>query len=203
VTGADELTDDEILERLGLSGDGLGGGSGGAGDAGAEGIGGDDDGALGALLLSPTGKRGARSAGETSVESILEASGGVRPVRHLYRAVRLDNNGLRSLRGLAAALSLVCTDLSALNWLDLSHNKIDSAGLREANLGEFPGLHSVHLHGNRIHGHKAVRAAFAGVVEGERRAVGGGGGGGGAVGFEGDGGKRMATKGEGDRWGHL
>lgn len=169
VSGADELTDDEILERLGLAGDGLGAGGIATGVDGPDGSGmpGEGgEGSLGDLLLSPSGKKGGGSGEGASIESILEASGGVMPVRRSYSAVRLDNNGLRSLAGLVEALAIVCSDVAEIRWLDLSHNSIDSEGLRAAGLDALPALRTLHLHGNRIHGHRAVRAAFGSLVEG-------------------------------------
>jgi len=164
IAGADELTDDEILERLGLAGDGLGANT----DFESEDTG-ELGGGLASLLLSSSGTRGGdlKDREEISVEDVLEASGGVQPVRRRYTAVRLDNNKLQSIRGLTAALSLVCSDITAIRWLDLSHNEIDSDGLKGSHLDALPSLTTLHLHGNLIHRARSVTKSFGSLVQGD------------------------------------
>lgn len=67
--------------------------------------------------------------------------------------VKLSNNRLTNLDGLAEFLEAVLDDPSELRWIDLSHNQLTRI---DPVLFDYPKLSCVYLHGNQIASFKEV-----------------------------------------------
>lgn len=78
----------------------------------------------------------------------------IRPNRHAYSAVRLDNNELRTVAGLPDILREVVEDVEQVSWLDLSFNRLQTI---TGHLDGLPNLQMLYLHGNDIKDWRDVR----------------------------------------------
>ena len=67
--------------------------------------------------------------------------------------LKLSNNLLTNLDGLAEFLETVLDDPSELRWIDLSHNQLTSV---DPVLFNYPKLSCIYLHGNQIASFKEV-----------------------------------------------
>ena len=71
-------------------------------------------------------------------------------------ALFLNNNEIRSIKGLKDILAYVMWQPQNLEWLDLSYNYLTTIE-REINKENFPNLKSLYLHGNYIENLEEVK----------------------------------------------